>query len=290
MKLESDLLFPELLAANNEESADIAVIRGNVSHRGLDGKAQEDDWQQSGVNTLWLQFPDVACFLIENGKTITYTPYENADDASIRLFILGSCIGAILYQRGFWILHGNAFKVANEAIICVGHSGAGKSTLAGAMLQRGFKIVADDVCAIDETGKVISGMPRIKLWKDAAERLGIETEGLKRIRPQLDKFDVPLGDQFCREPLPVKAVYVLNIHDEDSFLFEPVEGMKKFSELACNTYRLSYMQGMQLASNHLQQCAKLAKQSRVISVSRPSDGFLLDELVDKILQDVADHR
>ena len=132
-------------------------------------------------------------FLVRQGREIIYEPLDGSDEDSIRVFMLGSCIGALLFQRGFLVLHGNAFEVDGQGVMCVGQSGAGKSTLAAEMMRRGHRVIADDVCPVDSAGNAIPGMPRIKLWQDSADKLGVNTSELKRIRPLLEKFNCPLG-------------------------------------------------------------------------------------------------
>ena len=286
LTIASDLALPELNPAYDNEPK-VHIHRGLVDPAGLAEGDQVGPFLQAAEQQLWLKIPEVACFLIKNGNEIVYDPVPGIDDDSVRVFMLGSCLGALLFQQGYLVLHGNAFRVGDECVICVGHSGAGKSTLAAAMMQRGHAIIADDVCPIDEQGLAISGMPRIKLWQDSADKLGIATEGLARIRPELDKFNYPLGQSFCEQALPVKAVYILNAQKEDqTFRSEPLVGMDKFNPLKANTYRFQYMQGMKLDKQHLQRVSQLAARIQISRVYRPRGSFLINELADFILDDI----
>lgn len=51
-------------------------------------------------------------------------------------------------------------------------------------------------------GEVQPSFPQIKLWSDSAIHLNIDTQFLRRIRPTMEKFAVPLGKQFYKELLP----------------------------------------------------------------------------------------
>lgn len=235
---------------------------------------------------LWLSIPDVARLLISNGNEIIYEPIAYYDADSLRLYLLGSCTGALLYQRDFLILHGSAFQVDDGCVICVGDSGAGKSTLVVSMMQRGHKIISDDICPIDPQGRAVPSMPRIKLWQDSADKLNINTKDLKRIRPGLNKFNYPLGNAFCEKLLPVRAVYILDSHESSDFKVVDIKGMKKFLPLYNNTYRFAFLNGMHKKTQHLKQCSELAKHIYVRHLYRPKGAFLLDELGDCILADL----
>ena len=78
--------------------------------------------------------------------------------------------------------------------------GSGKSTLSGAFFNRGYSILADDICAINNEGSVLPSFPQIKLWADVAKKLIINTQTLKKIRPNVDKFALPLKKQFISSP------------------------------------------------------------------------------------------
>ena len=51
---------------------------------------------------------------------------------AVRLYLLGTCMGALLFQRKLLPLHGSAVVINGKAYAFVGDSGAGKSTLAAA--------------------------------------------------------------------------------------------------------------------------------------------------------------
>jgi len=288
LSIASDLDLPELLLAQNE-TADVVITQGQIPSDAISDGKQLGPFLYANRTQLLLEVPDVARYLIEGGNRITYQPLGDTDADSIRVFLLGSCFGALLFQRGFLVLHGNAVKVGDGCVICVGHSGAGKSTLAGALVQRGFSLLADDVCAINSRGFIEPGFPRIKLWADTAKQLGIDTQTLSRIRPDIEKFNWPLTDNFCDTALPVRAVYVLHRHNKDEFAVDEVSGMDRFQLLRNNSYRQRYMKGMQLQAEHLKLCSTLAQRTRIARITRPQAGFQLDALIETLLGDLAAH-
>lgn len=241
-------------------------------------------WQDD--QAVILQVPGVAGFRIAAGKQITVDMAPGADADSVRLFLLGSAMGALLHQRGLLVLHGNAVQIGDSCLVCVGDSGAGKSTLAAALMQRGYPLLADDVVPVNDRGEAIPGFPRVKLWQDSAERLSVATEGLAAIRPGLQKFQLPTHQAMASRPLPVRWLYVLNQHAEDHFVLTPLQGMARFDVLRAHTYRLRLLQGSGAKPLHLQHCATLSAGARMARLTRPTAGFRLDELVAHILADI----
>lgn len=287
MKISSEIFLPELCVPNQKgEQADIEIVYGHISPDALESPKQIGPFIWATSKELLFEVPSVARFLISSGRRIQVDPVSGIDEDSVRVFLLGSAFGAILLQRGLFVLHGNGIEIDGKCLICVGPSGIGKSTLTAAFLQRGHHILADDVMPLDSSGMAIPGFPRIKLWHDAAVKLGVNTTQLSRIRPELQKFNVPLKESFCDTASPVIRICVLSEHQSDSVKVTQITGIEKFRTLQTNTYRSRFMAGMLLQKNHLSQCSDLARNISMVKVTRPMEGFQIDRLVDAILNDV----
>jgi len=170
LSISSDLDLPELQATAAEGEPDIQITHGPVSELEETDLNNIRAYIEGQPGELLLDIPGKLRMQISQGRRITYSRYPGAADDELRLFLLGSGMGAILMQRGHIVVHGNAVVVESlgGAAICIGDSGAGKSTTAIAMMQRGHSILADDVCPITPSGMALSGMPRAKLWEDTA--------------------------------------------------------------------------------------------------------------------------
>lgn len=290
LTIQSQVTLPELIPSISlSEDADVHISIGCVVKNGLEEGKQLGPFLWVTQNTLWLQVPRVARFLVSDGRKILVDPEPGIDEDSIRVFLLGSAFGALLFQRGYLVMHGNAIRIGDQCLICVGPSGAGKSTLAAGFMQRGYAILADDVVPVNEHCHALPGFPRIKLWQDAADKLQIDTQQLRRIRPEMEKFNQPVLDQFAHQALPVRWVYLLGSHKSPETTFEPINGMQCFQPLRDNTYRVRFLEGMALRSEHLKLCGKLAGQIRLARITRPDHGFELDALIDRILTDMREH-
>lgn len=287
LTIESDLALPELLAAATDGGqADITISRGHVPVPGAEQARQISPFVWVGEKFFWLQVPGVARFSVFDASRITFDPAPDADEASIRVFLLGSVLGSVLFQRGYLLLHGNAIEVNGGCVVCIGPSGAGKSTLAAGFLQRGYRLLADDVVPIDANCAAVPGFPRLKIWQDAAEKLAIDTTMQTRVRPEINKFNLMTRDNFSEVPLPVRWIYILNSEDRDGFDVQPIHGMHRFAPLRDNTYRRRFMEGMSLRPEHLKRCGELASKVRLARLVRPRTGFDIDGLVDTILADI----
>ena len=138
---------------------------------------------------LRLTVQGIGAFRIIEGKRIAWSAEHPAiSHQDIRTFLLGSAIGALLIQRKILVLHGNALERDGQVVICIGHSGAGKSTVAYAMMKQGWRLLADDLVAVTPEGQVLPGIPRIKLWYDAAKAFGLDATNLTPIREGINKY------------------------------------------------------------------------------------------------------
>jgi hypothetical protein len=286
LNILSDVECPLLLPGKGQP--DVTISYGAVPDNLFDVKGKSIYFQATTGKVL-LKIPDIANYLIQNGDTIIIERHPDTDDDSVRMFLLGSVMGALLHSRGFLVLHANAIVVNGGAVLFMGESGVGKSTTAAAFNLKGYPIAADDICAIDinsEHPMLYSGFPQVKLWADACEKLEKDATNLRRIRPQLEKYVLPLGEQFCSEALPLKRLYILNTTNTKEFKLQEISSAEKFMALGHQTYRPAFMKAMGLQGNHLRQCARVAARIPLVRVTRPSGWYLLNELVELISQDL----
>ncbi len=287
LNIKSELELPELLSLQAAaQPIDVSMKLGEVSPSGLSEVVASGAFYQANHNAFWLHVPNIAYYLVENGQTITISPCHGSDADSIRVFLLGSTIGALLMQRNMLLLHGNAIKVGEHCVSFLGQSGVGKSTLSGAFMQRGYRVLADDVCVVNDASEVIPGFPHIKLWADARQKLGFQAKACRRIRPKLEKFSVSLASAFYPKPTILSAVYILCPHNQNNFELQVLDGMQKLMPLKNNTYRIQYLKGLGKTQTYLKQTGTLASKIRVVRLHRPDTGFKLDELVGVIESDL----
>lgn len=250
--LVSDLVLPELIPMESMTGeADLEIARREISPRPP---------ATDSVDSLLLSVPKVGKFLIESGRRIHYELLPGSTTDDIGVYLLGSCFGAILQQRGYVVLHGNAVSLDGENCrIVVGHSGAGKSTDAAWQYLQGNAVLADDVCAVtwDAAGNatVIPAFPHIKLWENSARLLGIPTAGLRRLHHRFEKFSFPVPRRFQSQPYRLAEI------EEISAMPEPpgtISGREKINRLLGHSYRFRFLQRMGLTAPYFQKVSRLA--------------------------------
>jgi hypothetical protein len=185
---------------------------------------------------------DIACFHIAHGREVVVEPYADPDTIELRAWLLGPVLGTLCHQRSLFPLHASCVRIGGSAVALTGRPGAGKSTLATALVRRGHGLVADDVCVIDSTRSdgptVLPSFPRLKLWEDAMQSLGIPAEGTARARSDRAKFHFCQPGSFGSSPLKLRAIYVLDRSlTADSDGIRPEHGASAADALAREIFR-----------------------------------------------------
>ncbi len=280
---DSELQLPELIPSQG--AADIIIRLGEVPETLLNGRLI-DEFYQVGRQQFLLTVEEAGRYLVRNGNEIIIQPAPNSIESDVRLFLLGSCLGALLHQRGMLAIHASSIETRQGAVLFTGHSGCGKSTLLAAFLQRGYEMLADDITAISTDGNgvpmVFPALPRSKLWADAAEHLGHDPVSLIPLRPDARKYALPTRRQFSRQPVPLGKIFLLDPKDEDELSIEKLEKMGGFQVLLDHTYREQFLGAMETREAHLQMATAAASQSTFYRVLRPATSYQLLELADLI--------
>lgn len=288
LRICSDLEIPELLPwpGGCEDETDIQIIAGAIDEE-QQSLTQVGPFLFADENTILLSVPNIARYLVQSGNTIIYQKSDDSNDDDLRAFLLGSCIGAILIQRDFLVLHGCTIEIDGGCIVCVGVSTAGKSTLAATFMQNGFSIISDDVCAIDSNGMAVPGIPRIKINQDIAEQLNINTNSLQTIRAGCDnKYSLPLAKQFSVTRLPVLAIYELSQDQEDLTIKRDLNRFKSTTILNQNIYRPRYVNAMKKNAANFQRCCELTEHIGVSQIIRPVQKTTINQIRQLIIDDV----
>jgi hypothetical protein len=286
LNIASCIHCPELLPGNG--SPNVTIRYGTVPDSLASPKGKGACYEATPEQLL-LSINGVARFLVSAGEEILIDRAPNSDDAEIRLYLLGSALGALLHQRGLLPLHASAFEANCGCIAILGHTGLGKSTLAGVFWKRGYRIITDDVCVVSVNGieapLVVPAYPQLKLWADAARKLGEEPQAMPKIHRKFEKHGLPFKEGFCQEPLPLTRIYVLSTNNTLEFSLRLLKGMEKLTGLITNTYRAHFLEGLGRKTSHFKQCVAVAKHAVVKCVTRPREPFLLDELADLLEKD-----
>jgi hypothetical protein len=234
----------------------------------------------------------VARYLVSGGNRITIDAAPGADEDSIRLFLFGSVFGALLHQRGLLLLHASAIETPRGAVLFAGDSACGKSALAAAFHARGYRVIADEICAIEvganggvpARATIFPALPRLLLWRDVIEQTGLWGGNVRPARANLKRYHVPLEKGFASEPSPIRAVYMLLGTNKREFNPTRVTGLDKFRELADLIFHKWFLSGMCPGNDHFHQLVLLARDVRISRFHRPP-GWPLQETADLLEKD-----
>jgi hypothetical protein len=268
LHIHSELPLVELPSADGP-GPDVEIRFGAIDSR----TATSPGYSVAAGETL-LTVPKVGRYRITGGREIVVDPLPSASERNVRLFLLGSALGALLHQRGMLPLHANAIDLRGRAVAFSGHSGAGKSTIAAWFHDRGRPILSDDVCVIgfDEAGRAIAhpGIPRLRLWREALEASGRTAGQFQRSFDDTDKYDVPTDLSHVGQPLPLDRIYLLRKTAEDGAdaRIRRLTGVEAVDALVANTYRGGFVRTIGRTGEHLAACLRIARSIPVFEAAR----------------------
>ena len=294
LTIGSELHLPGL--PTSDDPPDIHVRRGAIEDWNGESTVRYGDrckirGQEWSVHFKALPFAG----LIRDGNLIQFEADPALDDAS-SLHVLGSCTGALLFQRGLIPLHGNTIATQHGAATIVGRVGTGKSATTFALLQRNYRLLADDISAVSfgtsesvqrSTPRVVPGFPRLKLWKTTLDHFGFNHNEFHRLRPDMDKFYYPVEDRFCAAPQKLKAIYVLQPGDSTGVRIRVLSGIARLEAIRAHMYKIRFQDAIRNWPPLLGKMCRLADAVTVNVVERPREGATIEAVADAIETDLS---
>lgn len=277
----SEFEIPEFIKSNEEPEIKIKL---GIVPKQLKSISEKGIKYQVAKNEFLLEVDEIAKYYVKNGNEIIVESKRKNVDKEIRLFLLGSVLGALFLQRGLLPIHGSSVKINNQAFIFTGLSGVGKSSLAAFFAKKGYQILADDICVINKNHDVEPGFPKMKIWKDIMDKLGIKDNSLNKIRPEIMKFHVSVQNNFYSKPVKLDKILILNTRNDAGFKCEEITGLQKFNIIKANTFRYKFIDGLGLQLKHFQLLNKLLPEIKVYRITRPQSPIMLEELTKFILE------
>ncbi len=282
--IESALELPHLRPAA-PGPADVTIAFEAVEPLAPDAAAQFRNWT-ARPGEMVITALGSAHFRVTGGNHIAIDalPAATADD--LVSFTLGSAMSALLQQRGLLPLHASSVVTDQGALLITGRSGAGKSTLVAELVRLGLPLLADDVTAIgaDARGRPVAmpGLPALRLWRDALERIGEQPAAYRPVRDEVDKYYLPIAAS-AGGPQPVRAIVRLATKADGPLTSRPLERTEQMSWLARHVHRKHFMPGMGLQSFGFDAIVRLARHAPMIELTRPTQGVEPAELARTVL-------
>lgn len=258
-----------------EEVWDVDVRVGSVPEE-LSSTASWGSQWSCGPEGFLVRLPGIGRYLVRDGREVTVEPVAGAGSADLAYGFHSAAVGPLLHQRGRFVLHASVVEGASGCVAIAGHSGVGKSTTLLACLDRGFRMVTDDIASVEvnpanQSAHVHAGIGAVGAWPDTASRLGVPSAGLGPVRPGSRKLKVtshqaPIGR------VPLRAVVALHVHHESDVQWQPVVGREKFRVV------WSLTRGLRIAAAINQQChfnlaSDLAASVPVYRLGRPDGAY-----------------
>lgn len=282
--VESDTEFRQLVISEDHK-ASITIHSGPIPD---DIRDKENTYEFSD-NYSWLS--NRTCYLvIKNGNEIIYELKSGKSHAYMLAFILGYGMSMLHLQRSEISIHCSALSYNNKAVLVAGNSGSGKSTITTALLDRGCKLMADDMAVIKtESSSTIAypAFPYQKLCRDAAIDNGYNLDELIYIDEDKDKFLIPFEGDFSTSGKEIAAMFVLigEINSE-KVMTRQVTGISKISALADNLFMKALLQENRFKGICGQECVKAADKFPIYVIGRPAGINTVEYIRDFILSNI----
>ncbi|MFC5406794.1 aldolase [Cohnella soli] len=296
--VSSDIPLPELpRQALGGEAADIEVRIDSDAMGAYEERLRNAPYMHfvEGQDVMFY-VPDNAMFRVSGGNVIRISPDAGSDGDLSRLYVLGTCMCAILMQRQIFPLHGSAVVIEGKAYAIVGESGAGKSTLASALMNEGFPLLSDDLIAVtlkeDRSALIVTpSFPQQKLWEESLNQFGLSAADYPSIYGRETKFSVPVADRFYVNPVPLAGVFELvKVGEDEKASIEPIGKLDRLQTLYTHTFRQFLIQRLGLMNWHFSLSAAIAEQTTMHRICRPEYRYTTPELIAMISEAAASGR
>jgi hypothetical protein len=218
---------------------------------------------------------------------LSYHRFKNSSTHRIRNFLLGVCLGTLLVQRGFLVLHGSVVEIDGEAVAFLGNKRAGKSTSSAALLARGHRFLVDDIVAVQfEDGRpmVTPAFPMFKLDPEAFDDDALPAAPAENPETGYGKHYYELTGEFDWSTSPLSKIVLLD-PDDGPTEHEVVSGHEALMSVLEHAWpvRLQdapYVEDEQgtLGDPELDRYARLVEHCTVERLSMPQDHETLDDL------------
>lgn len=290
LHIESEIELPELIPENFEER-DVWILVGKTPEA-LHGDGVKIKGETSfSASEFLTRVPGVACYYACYGRQLTVEPAEGVDIESVRVFLLGKGMAAILHQQMKVLLHASGILTDKGAVLFAGNSGAGKSTIAGILQKNGCRVFTDDMAVISpqhlkEEGKVyiLPSYRIIRLWQKSIDHIGIDLkkEAHLQVRKRVSKFSL-WNEDMGTEPARVYKIFLLvQDREAEEIEIQKLPAIEAFHRLRTLTYSSMMLEGLGLRKEHFNAMSALAAQTEVYELKRPAHRDTYNEMMQQL--------
>jgi hypothetical protein len=238
----------------------------------------------------YLRWYDLCDFLIGvDGRTIICGPRHGVFSEAHVSYLLSFALSFALLQTGDEALHATVIESKDRAIAFLGRSGAGKSTLASYFLEKGCRLLTDDLLRVTISHQSViahPGPPRIKLLPESAAEFMKGATCTNTMNPFTTKqLIVPAAHQRTCKSVPLKALYLLESPediDDASVRAEKLHGGEAALAVVASTFN-SAVKTPERLSRQLQFAVQILAKIPIIRLSYPRRFDVLDSVYEKVV-------
>ena len=166
-----------------------------------------------GDGQTYLRWIDRFEFLVSpDGRSVAARPLNGEPLEPFHTYLLGPALSFALIKQGFDPLHATTVTIDGAAVAFLGDAGYGKSSLGASFLQKGHRLLTDDLLVLSPNGDGFlahPGPPRIKLFPEIARSVFGRARGARMMRTT-SKLVIPLDDRHASpSAVPLAAMYVV---------------------------------------------------------------------------------
>lgn len=247
--------------------------------------------------TTYLRWTGLFEFLVSpEGRLIRYHRLPRGSYESFNTYLLSQVLSCSLLAFGIEPLHATAVVIDGQAVAFLGDCGRGKSTLGAAFLGRGFRLLTDDLLALEpRRGRWIAhpGPPRLKLFPSVAEKVLAGDHRGRLMNPATSKLVLRLSEaETSSRSVPLKALYVLGDPAKGqrprrrALTIEPLTGHKAFLEVIRAAFNLIQFDRRRL-ENQFAMATRLAAEVPLRRLTYPRKLSSLDAVCEAVLTDLS---
>jgi hypothetical protein len=291
--LVSEIHLPELRQIQHQDATPhpVTIRLGRVATQ-LPEAVELDPYCFATVMQFLLCVQGIARYLVTNGSEVVVEPEAGALPLDVRSYLLGSIFVVLCQQRGLLPLHASAIAGKSGVVAFLANSGQGKSTLAAHLAERGFPVVADDVCLIDTAtpgaAMVIPTAPWLKLWRNSLQTLGRQAEGLDRVFSEDDKYRLPIKPELTSEPI----LHLVFLESEEvsatATRIEEVTRVQAVPRLMDLTHHAYVLEATGQREENFKRCSRVLSQASAYRLIRPWGLLHLPSTVDALQNSLLD--
>ncbi len=197
---------------SEESLPKVRIINNETLELPLPNYAREIFTHATGKSTLFYR-KEIGLFNITKDR-IEYKKSRHCSDHDFLRVLLSLPIGYCLMLNNNLVMHASVVSKNGDASLFIGKSGMGKSVLAYQLIEKGFKFLSEDICAVTKKNFVQPSMPFIKLSDEFINNNVQETYQLNSDKRDRKGLFID-QEKFLDSPQKIKNIFILNSNTSD---------------------------------------------------------------------------